>query len=48
MPDELHPQPQAPLPPPEAHRLADWAELLGVTPEELRSALEEVGPLLPD
>jgi hypothetical protein len=34
--------------PPEEPRLVDWAEQLGVTPQELRSALEEVGPLVLD
>ena len=29
-------------------QLAGWAEQLGVTPQDLRSALEEVGPLLLD
>ena len=29
-------------------QLAEWAEQLGVTPQDLRSALEEVGPLLLD
>lgn len=29
-------------------QLADWAEQLGVTPQDLRSALEEVGPLVLD
>jgi hypothetical protein len=38
-----------PAPPqPEEPRLVDWAEQLGVTPQELRSALEEVGPLVLD
>jgi hypothetical protein len=32
----------------ELQQLADWAEQLGVTPQDLRSALEEVGPLVLD
>jgi hypothetical protein len=48
MPNDVPPQPEQTLPPAEAHRLADWAEQLGVTLEELRSALEEVGPLVLD
>jgi len=50
MPDELPSlAPSAPVPPPAPEpRLAGWAEQLGVTPEELRSALEEFGPLLLD
>ncbi len=32
----------------ELQQLADWAEQLGVTPQELRSALEEIGPLILD
>jgi hypothetical protein len=42
------PEPPPPSPPADEHRLADWAEQLGVTPQELRSALEEVGPLVLD
>lgn len=38
----------APPPQPEEPRLVGWAEQLGVTPQELRSALEEVGPLVLD
>ena len=42
------------LPPPQQgsvedeQQLVDWAEQLGVTPQDLRSALEEVGPLILD
>lgn len=32
----------------EHQQLAGWAEQLGVTPQDLRSALEEVGPLVLD
>jgi hypothetical protein len=45
---------QQDLPPPQqgsvedARQLIDWAEQLGVTPQDLRSALEEVGPLILD
>jgi hypothetical protein len=48
MPNELQPQMERTLPPAEAHQLAHWAEQLGVTTEELLSALEEVGPLVLD
>ena len=50
MPNDL-PQPAPPppaLPPAGELRLADWAGQLGVTPQDLRSALEEVGPLVLD
>jgi len=49
MPSDL-PQPAPPPPalPPWELRLADWAGQLGVTPQDLRSALEEVGPLMLD
>ena len=40
--------PQPKLNEQEEQQLADWAEQLGVTPQELRSALEEVGPLVLD
>jgi hypothetical protein len=33
---------------PQPQQVIDWAEQLGVTPQELRSALEEVGPLVLD
>ena len=45
------PQLPQPQPQPSVHelaQLASWAEQLGVTPQELRSALEEVGPLVLD
>lgn len=44
------PQPQPPQQPSvqELAQLADWALRLGVTPQDLRSALEEVGPLVLD
>ena len=45
MPDEPQPQEHDAS---SEHQLADWAEQLGVTPQDLRSALEEVGPLLFD
>jgi hypothetical protein len=52
MPQEPSQQPQEPPPQQgsvqEAQQLADWAEQLGVTPQDLRSALEEVGPLVLD
>lgn len=41
------PQPQQPAQP-QPQQVIDWAEQLGVTPQELRSALEEVGPLVLD
>lgn len=44
----LLPETPAPPPLPGELRLADWAEQLGVTPQELRSALEELGPLVLD
>jgi hypothetical protein len=50
MPNE-QPQPQPPaqtLPPPQPQPIIDWAEQLHVTPQDLRSALEEVGPLVLD
>lgn len=34
--------------PPQPQQVIHWAEQLGVTPQELRSALEEVGPLVLD
>jgi uncharacterized protein DUF3606 len=51
MRNEPQRRPPAPPPPPrpaDEQRLAGWAEQLGVTPQELRSALEEVGPLVLD
>ena len=50
MPNE-QPQPQPPaqtLPPPQPQPIIDWAQQLHVTPQDLRSALEEVGPLVLD
>jgi len=47
MPNE-QPQPQTPPPPPQPQPIIDWAEQLHVTPQDLRSALEEVGPLVLD
>lgn len=45
----MPPEPPQPQPSEEELRqLARWAEQLGVTPQELRSALEEVGPLVLD
>jgi hypothetical protein len=50
----MTPQSQPPPPPPyepppePVQQIVDWAEQLGVTPQELRSALEEVGPLVLD
>jgi hypothetical protein len=45
--DQQPPQRQPPSEE-ELRQLADWAEQLGVTPQDLRSALEEVGPLILD
>jgi hypothetical protein len=45
MPDE---QPQEKSSQPVDPQLAGWAEQLGVTPQDLRSALEEFGPLVLD
>jgi hypothetical protein len=50
MPNDRLEQP-VPVPAPapaEEPRLVNWAEQLGVTPQELRSALEELGPLVLD
>jgi hypothetical protein len=48
MPNEQpQPQPQMP-PPPQPQPIIDWAEQLHVTPQDLRSALEEIGPLVLD
>ena len=41
------PQPQVPVEP-QPPQVVEWAEQLGVTPQDLRSALEEVGPLILD
>jgi hypothetical protein len=46
--DEPPPQPQQQPSVQELAQLADWALQLGVTPQDLRSALEEVGPLVLD
>ncbi len=43
-PPQPQQQPAAPQPP----QVVEWAEQLGVTPQDLRSALEEVGPLILD
>jgi hypothetical protein len=45
--EQPQPQPQA-LPQPQPQPIIDWAEQLHVTPQDLRSALEEVGPLVLD